>query len=462
MIADKARNKRTTPGTPRSPRTPQPEMTHSPQSTSEACEEEESAVNRRTRKPSRVSSSPSYVFDTPANIGRSNSSTSSSEEEEDDAQLNSPITSPVRNLFDDDDDDWGNNDAEFNSQTSTRSNDEEFPPSPPMRTNSQVRGKKKQPVSSSRRNNSKQKSPTEEELFDVEKLNNINIDDINDPAVVAAIAKSKKAEIESRTADVMNDLDEDRPISSLVDDALVSTSTKFNDNEEIKIAQKENIRIQRQHEVGEFLIPVSLLLIPSSKQCHRSMSRAHAEKIAYSMKLNSSYSVQPALGMIQLDPSDRLYKMFENVRNETELSRKIAKMNQVVDKMKKTRDCPKFVVHGSTHSLTAYVANKKSENPDISDDDIEYKVKVYLNLSNEDISMLATRHNTAASMILKESTVDALKNCRKLVEQKLKPQANGEYFLTKDLKLKLKSMYGQGFNEHVCKGLCLVSTYMSQ
>lgn len=451
MITDTRRLNRTTPGTPRSSRTPPPTIDHSP--VSEELEAEETS-SQRTRKPSRILTSPSYVLDTPSIAQSAPTIQRALQYESDEStQLSSPSSSRI--LFEDEnDDEWGNNDP-IPSSPQIQS-DSENNRSSQLSNNSNTWKKGKERAVP--RERYKKNSPREEELFDVEQLDSIDIDDIDDPTVVAAIAKSKKAEIESRGVDVMNDLDQDMPISSLVDEDMVSTSARFDDTEEVRIAKEEFARIQENHEVGEFSIPVSLLTIPSSKDSHRSMSRSHAKNLAYSLKLNAAYSIQPALGMIDLDSSDQLYLMIESVRKEKNLSRKYGKMTQVIEAMKNNPKTQRFVVHGSTHSLTAFVANKKAEN--IPDDQIEYKVKVYLNLTKEDKSTLATRHNAAASVTMKESTVDVLKNCRKIVESKLRPLSNGEYLLPKDIKVKLKSMYGNNFNEHVYKGLCLVCRYM--
>ncbi len=51
----------------------------------------------------------------------------------------------------------------------------------------------------------------------------------------------------------------------------------------------------------------------------------------------------------------------------------------------------------------------------IDDQDIEYPVKVFVNLSPDELSMVAGKHNVSAGITLKESSCDIMANCRKLV-----------------------------------------------
>lgn len=64
-------------------------------------------------------------------------------------------------------------------------------------------------------------------MFDVEELNNIDINNISDPSVYAAITKSKISAIESRGADAMNDLEQEMPVTSLIDEDLVMKARKY-------------------------------------------------------------------------------------------------------------------------------------------------------------------------------------------------------------------------------------------
>jgi len=202
MIADKSKINRTTPGTPRSSKTPPPEMDHDPGSGSELEAEEEARPSKRTRKPARVLTSPSYITTTPPTTKASQSN-------------QSPTISPRRLEYNSDESTQlvsSSSGSSFHTDiTETNDEDEETEPATPnrspqslhhsdsendssasqqLRINTRAKGKQKQ--SSSRGKGKDKNSPSEEDLFDMDELDNINIDDINDPAVVAAIAKSKR------------------------------------------------------------------------------------------------------------------------------------------------------------------------------------------------------------------------------------------------------------------------------
>lgn len=294
-----------------------------------------------------------------------------------------------------------------------------------------------------------------EDLFD--DLDDIDLDDINDTEYFAAIARSQLAK-SKRVVEAVN-INESVPISATVSNELLTSVKKLVDRDDMKLAHQLDERILKNNFVGEFRVPVSDILLPGLEEAHRPLYKHHIAEIATSMQRNKLYSPQPAILTLQLSTTSKMFKLFEAVRTEKDNIKKYKMFVKTLQEMRAQKPRLKFLIHGSTHSVAAYILIRRMDKDKIDDQDIEYPVKVFVNLSPDELSMVAGKHNVSAGITLKESSCDIMANCRKLVVRKASKKPDGEYLIDKTIRTELESMYGKQFNQHLTKALCLVCTY---